>query len=218
MVLQVTLVMVDGSRKHVALDSREIPDRAFFECSKIESVVIPDGVTRIGNCAFSRCSSLAWVVIPDGVTSIGSFAFRECSNLGSLVIIPDSIEYIGTSAFWGCRSLKSVVIPKNVSCIDSYAFYGCSSIQSIVIPDGVTSVGMLAFCRCSSLEYVWCSAQVHKVHFPKAINMRKLFPALVLLCFQRLRNLEEEAGDPSRVHPSLPPELQLMVLKFIGMI
>ena len=57
-------------------------------------------VTRIGNWAFYDCSGLTSVTIPDSVTSIGDRAFYHCSGLTS-VTIPDGVTSIGDSAFYG---------------------------------------------------------------------------------------------------------------------
>lgn len=72
----------------------------------IETVVIPDGVTSIGDNAFWNCTSLSSVTIPSSVTNIGESAFSYCTNLAS-IIIPNSIIWIGNGAFEGCKSLKS---------------------------------------------------------------------------------------------------------------
>ncbi len=70
-----------------------IGDGAFYGCSGITSVTIPDSVTSIGNAAFSGCSGLTSITIPDGVTSIGTGAFYDCSGL-------TSITFNGTKAQW----------------------------------------------------------------------------------------------------------------------
>ena len=76
------------------------------------SVILPDGLTNIGDFAFFGCSSLASVTIPDSVTSIGNGAFEYCTSLSS-VTIPDSVTSIGTDAFQGCNSLTTLYIPCN---------------------------------------------------------------------------------------------------------
>ena len=81
-----------------------IGENAFYGCSSLTSVTIPDGVTSIGQRAFFGCSSLSSVTIPDSVTSIAHGAFMECSSLTSMTI-PDSVESIGEEAFKGCSSL-----------------------------------------------------------------------------------------------------------------
>ena len=73
-----------------------------FRNQNIESYVIPNSVTSIGDGAFSYCSSLHSVFIPDSVTSIGDCAFWDCSSL-SKIVIPSSVTSIGDSAFSGCN-------------------------------------------------------------------------------------------------------------------
>ena len=117
---------------------------AFYGCSGLTSVTIPDSVTSIDNRAFSCCSGLTSVTIPDSVTSIGYSAFSGCSGLTS-VTIPDSVTSIGYSAFSGCSGLTSIAIPASVTDIGGSAFSGCSGLTSVVIPDSVTSIGYSAF-------------------------------------------------------------------------
>ena len=104
-------------------------------------------VTTIGEKAFYECSSLTSVTIPDSVTSIGYFAFGGCTSLTS-VTIPNSVTSIGSSAFNRCTSLTSVTIPDSVTAIGDLAFCGCSGLTSITIPNGVCRIRMSVFDGC----------------------------------------------------------------------
>ncbi|MCR5250208.1 MAG: leucine-rich repeat protein [Lachnospiraceae bacterium] len=112
-----------------------IPAYAFYGCSSLESVTIPEGVTNIGSYAFEGCSSLENVTIPEGVTNIGSYAFDDCSNLES-VTIPEGVTSIGAYAFRNCASLEKVIIPKTARTIGyswgyNYSiFSGCEKLET----------------------------------------------------------------------------------------
>ena len=163
-------------------DVTMIGEIAFFSCSSLTSITIPDSVTEIGINAFAFCDSLTefkgkfakdngriWVIdgkliafapagvteytIPNGVTTIGEEAFYTCSSLTS-VTIPDSVTSIGSQAFYGCNSLTSITIPYSVTSIGNGAFMGCSSLTSIIIPDSVTTIGQYTFYNCSSVTSV----------------------------------------------------------------
>ena len=130
-----------------------IGNYAFYECTCLTSVTIPDSVTSIGNSVFYNCTSLTSVTIPDSVTSIGNNAFAYCTGLTS-VTIPDGVTSIGNYAFSYCTGLTSVTIPDSVTSIGEFAFSHCTSLTSVTIPDGVTSIGNYAFYRCTSLTSV----------------------------------------------------------------
>ena len=125
----------------------------FAGCSGLTSVTIPNSVTSIGNSVFNGCSGLTSVTIPNSVTSIGNYAFRNCSGLTS-VTIPNSVTSIGIYAFEECTGLTSVIIPNSVTSIDYDAFYNCSGLTSVIIPNSVTSIGNSAFDGCSGLTFI----------------------------------------------------------------
>lgn len=77
---------------------------AFWECSSLESIVIPEGATHIGDYAFFNCASLKSVVIPTSVISIGNETFKKCASLES-IIIPAGVQNIASAAFADCDNL-----------------------------------------------------------------------------------------------------------------
>ena len=130
-----------------------IGERAFFDCSSLTAINIPEGVTSIGERAFYNCSSLTSITLPEGVTSIGDSAFQDCSSLTSITL-PEGVTSIGDAAFAWCTSLTAITIPEGVTSIGKSAFYKCSSLTAITIPEGVTSIGVSAFAWCSSLTAI----------------------------------------------------------------
>ena len=136
---------------------------AFYRCSSLTSVTIPNTVTSIGGRAFSGCSGLASVTIPDSVKSIGYYAFDGCYNLMS-VTIPSSVTSIGY-AFSGCSGLTSVTIPDTVTSIGDGAFERCSGLTSVTIPDSVTSIGHYAFDGCYNLMSVTIPSSVKSIGY-----------------------------------------------------
>src|SRR5574344_370160 len=132
-----------------------IGDGSFSGCTGLKSVIIGNSVTSIGKNVFYNCSSLTSVIIPNSVTSIGYEAFYNCSSLTS-VTIPNSVTTIGDGSFSGCTGLKSVIIGNSVTSIGKNVFYNCSSLTSVTIPNSVTSIGYEAFYNCSSLTSIYC--------------------------------------------------------------
>ncbi len=98
-------------------------DGAFYNCSDLISVTIPNSVTSIGDSAFYGCSSLTSVTIPNGVTSIGDYAFEYCSSLTSITI-PNSVTSIGGNAFYGCYALAEVYNKSHLSITKGSSDYG----------------------------------------------------------------------------------------------
>ena len=115
---------------------------AFYGCTGLTSVTVPNSVTIIGDYVFQNCTGLTSVTIPNSVTSIGYGMFWGCTGLTS---IPNSVTIIGDYAFYQCTGLTSVTIPNCVTSIGSSAFNGCSSLNSVTIPNSVTNIGGNAF-------------------------------------------------------------------------
>jgi hypothetical protein len=130
-----------------------IGSSAFYGCTDLTSITIPNSVTSISDDAFFGCTGLTSITIPNSVTSIGDDSFSGCTGLTS-VIIPNSVTTIGYETFYNCSSLISVTIPNSITSIGSSAFYGCTDLTSITIPNSVTSIGNWAFRSCSGLTSI----------------------------------------------------------------
>ena len=127
-----------------------IGDRAFFDCTSLTSITIPNCVTGIGDSTFQYCTSLTSITIPNSVTSIGDSAFSNTSLTS--ITIPNSVTSIGNCVFNFCTNLTSITIPNSVTSIGIYAFSVCTNLKTITIPNSVTSIGNNAFYgHCSNL-------------------------------------------------------------------
>ena len=155
---------------------KSIGNEAFYKCSGLTSVDIPNSVTSIGDYAFGGYTGLTSINIPNSVTSIGDCALFGCSGLKDVIIvnnmfvhlpetysghysIPENISQIIGGAFYNCKGLTSVTIPNSVTSIGDYTFYNCSGLTSVTIPNSVKSIEYGAFKSCSNLENVYCYAE-----------------------------------------------------------
>ena len=119
----------------------------------LKEVKLGDGVRDIPDYFLSGCTKLETLEIGNGITKIGKHAFEQ-TDITSITI-PDSVTAIGEQAFNGCTSLAEVNISKNskLETIGNRAFQQ-TNITSIAIPDSVTVIGKQAFNRCTSLTEV----------------------------------------------------------------
>ena len=120
------------------------------------------GVTEIAPYAFSGNKKIKKVIIPDGVTSVGEYAFYVCEKNLEEVVLPDSVETIGEGAFSACLKLIKINIPANLKEIPTSCF-GYTAITEAIIPEGVTSVGVAAFAGCSSLSTISLPSTVKNI-------------------------------------------------------
>jgi hypothetical protein len=105
---------------------------------------------QMPNSSFINKTSLISVVLPNGLTSIGDQAFGNCSNLTDITL-PAGLTYIGNAAFQNCSSLNDINFPAGLTFIGDVAFYNCSNLMNITFPAGLDYIGYNAFYNCSSL-------------------------------------------------------------------
>ena len=87
--------------------ANEIPSSLFSKQIKLKSVILPNGIVKIGKGAFWSCSSLENIVLPNTVKVIERFAFQLCSNLKHITF-PANLMTLGGASFTGCESLKTI--------------------------------------------------------------------------------------------------------------
>lgn len=166
------LTRYTGSAKEVEIpDSFEgrpvtsIGARAFYNCTGLETVSLPDSVAGIGQEAFALCTSLtAFQVDENNVAYTAQDGVLFSKDMTTLVAcpegregtytVPDGVETLGEQAFSRCVGLTGITLPESLTTIKAAAFYNCSALTGLTIPDGVTSIGPTAFCRCSVLAQI----------------------------------------------------------------
>ena len=124
---------------------------AFEQCWKLTSLVIPEGVTEIGDFAFNGCVALKSVKFPNSLHKFGTCAFFGCIALSS-VDIPEGTKIISDKCFYACSSLTSVRLSSTINSIEKDAFAACVKLSSVNLPEGLVWIGESAFRGCTSLK------------------------------------------------------------------
>lgn len=154
----------------------KVPQRAFFNNTRLISASFPESVVELGEYAFYGCTSLTEIEIPGQITKIPSYAFYNCKNLKSIEIpdsvtgfdngafslclaletinIPDGVLTSGKESFLACTSLTSVTIPSLMSILDMSLFFACTSLETVVLSEGVTTINDIAFGFCAALQTI----------------------------------------------------------------
>ena len=171
-VLEIPATVVNGN---VTYTVTSIESYAFYSCSGLSSVTMPNTVTSNGSYAFYGCSGLTSVYYTGDIAQWCGISFDYPTGnpvsiahnlyinnqLVTDLVIPNSVTSIKSYAFQGCSSLTSVVIPNSVTSIGDYAFYNCSGLTgSLTLPNSVTSIGNYAFSGCSGLTSVYYTGDI----------------------------------------------------------
>ena len=186
----VVVIPSEVTHDNVTYNVTSIGDKAFYECSELKSIEIPNGVTSIGDKAFYGCYRYYFtsISIPSSVISIGDKAFYGCSSLSSIVVdknnkVYDSrnncnaiIETASNTMIFGCRN---TTIPNSVTSIGRYAFSRCSGLTSIEIPNSVTSIGDEAFHQCFDLTSIDIPSSVTSIGYEAFIDCDNLISITV---------------------------------------
>lgn len=98
----------------------------------LTEIIIPDGVTSIGNYAFANCEKLTRIILPDSITSVGPQAFENCKKL-EYVKLSNNTRNIGFATFRYCRNLSKINLPNSLTSINTNSFYSCVSLLEVEI-------------------------------------------------------------------------------------
>jgi hypothetical protein len=145
-----TAVEIPSEIDGVAVTS--IGKRAFY-CTSFKRVIMPYGITNIGDEAFDDSNNLVEVTIPDSVVNLGDFVFMGCDSLEH-VVLSKNLTSISQGAFRDCEKLTSVTIPYGVTVVGDYAFEFCPCLESVELPNSITSIGYSAFGYGTSLKNI----------------------------------------------------------------
>ncbi|MFR1304245.1 leucine-rich repeat protein [Eubacterium callanderi] len=139
--------------------TKSIGAGAFYNCSRLEKVILPKSLKYLEHSCFSNCSALKRIEIPAGVTVLPARAFRDCKNLETIVL-PDSIRLIEQGCFQNCENLININWPEELLRINEYAFYGCKKLEPFCLPSEVSIIEKNAFTNCKNITTVKTGAKI----------------------------------------------------------
>lgn len=164
---------IDGNEYTVT----SIGEQAFYHCSRLTRVHIPEGIIEIGTAAFHSCYNLYKFNIPETTVRIGNNAFyatewcnKQSGNLcyadgwllvhkpyGSItgdITIKEGTKRMADMIFYDCSGITSVTIPSSMECISMYGFAFSTGLKSVIISEGLKEIGIQAFDGCSNLTSI----------------------------------------------------------------
>ena len=132
---------------------KNIQTECFLNCTKLKTVNLPKNLTTISDSAFQKCASIAGeLVIPNGVTYLGNYALAQTSITS--VKIPGTVTNFRPGVFYNCDLLETAVIEEGVTYIYGGIFNYCDNLKYVTLPSTITSIGEGMFKECDSLETI----------------------------------------------------------------
>ena len=189
---------------------------AFYRCSSLTGITIPNSVKSIGYDAFYGCSSLTGITIPNSVTSIGDEAFGNCSRLTNINVEKENSSYSSIDGILFNKTQTLIIkypvekkgtsyeIPNGVTSIGNIAFAECKNLTNITIPDSVTSIGGYAFDGCSSLTGITIPNSVTSIGARPFDNCSRLTNI----------NVEKENSSYSSIDGILFNKTQTLIMQY----
>lgn len=139
-----------------------IRDNAFYGCSSLKQVILPESIREIGHHSFYACSGLGSVVLPDSVTSLGMGCFCGCASLGSIEL-SEGLSTLPESCLRACPDLHSITLPDSVKSLGDFCFSGDTGLEFVSLGDELISIGDCAFYMCNGLKGLYIPPSVEKM-------------------------------------------------------
>lgn len=133
----------------------------FWKATALQSVVMPDTITKIPKLAFRGCVALQHVDLPSGLVTIDDDAFARTAI--DELIMPDTVTEIGISICNGCTQLKKAVVSKAVNHLRREMFCDCTALVSVTLHDDIEKIDDAAFSGCRNLAVVEMPACVRRI-------------------------------------------------------
>ncbi|MDE5870115.1 MAG: leucine-rich repeat protein, partial [Muribaculaceae bacterium] len=184
---------------------------AFYGCSGLSSVTIPNSVKSIGGYAFNDCSGLSSVTIGSSVTSIGTNAFEGCDRLTSLSLADGTIPFKDSNNNFTYMNLKSVHVGRPIVTqlcklddletlsignttteIAPSMWSDASKLTSLTLGNSLTSIGENAFSGCTALEEVIVPPSVETIG-ASAFAGNTSLPSIIM--GNKVKTIGEKAFD-----------------------
>ena len=171
--VQVTEIAASGFANCTALQEVTLPeglttigDYAFSADAKLTQITLPTTTQTIGNGAF-RATGLTEVAIPKSVSTISQYCFAYCSSLSKISFEGGGgLAEISMNCFESCTSLTEVTVPEGVTQIRGGAFMNCSSLKSVTLPKSIAEIQWMAFSQCTALKTVKLYAVARPTTYP----------------------------------------------------
>lgn len=146
------------------IELETIGKNAFYRCTGLTDIEIPDSVTSVGSLAFNGCTGLTEITMPVNIV-FEKNTFTNCTNIVRVCLTKGSgvmpnyertsssaTYYQNTPWYISRNKMQEVQIEDGVINIGTSAFYNCTGLVNIEIPDSVTSIGQYAFYGCTGLN------------------------------------------------------------------
>lgn len=197
----------------------EIDEKAFYGCSKLQSLVIPKTVSKMGMGVFEGCKLLKSAG-PIGTKNSLQFGWEKAIPFGAFsmmeslnqVTLPKSVEKIGGYAFES-TGIKNLELPDEISIIDEGAFSYCRYLENVNIPNGISEINEYTFKACERLKKVFIPSNVQIIKeaaFDRYVN-ELMIPCKLTYVeknnFGGVRTIYYEGDEKNRNNMNVPSSM-----------